>query len=117
MVRPLVEAGKIRVLAIGGAQRSSALPDIPTASEDGFPELSIETTSGLYERAGMAVELRRRIAADLIAAAQDRTIAVRITATGQDMVPAGPEELAQTLTRQTAKAAEVAQIVGLQRKK
>ena len=117
VVRPLVEAGKIRVLAIGGAQRSSALPDIPTASEAGFPELSIETTSGLYGRAGMAVELRRRIAADVIAAAQDRTIAVRITATGQDMVPAGPEELAQTLTRQTAKAAEVAQIVGLQRKK
>jgi tripartite-type tricarboxylate transporter receptor subunit TctC len=116
VVRPLVEAGKIRVLAVGSAQRTSILPDIVTADESGFPELSIETTSGLYGRAGMPIELRKRIAADVMAAAQDRTIAERITATGQDMVPAGPEELAETLKQQAAKAAAVANIVGLQRK-
>jgi tripartite-type tricarboxylate transporter receptor subunit TctC len=111
-----VEAGKVRLLAIGSAQRTSILQEIPTADESGFPELSIETTSAFYGHAGMPLELRKRIAADVMVAARDRTIAERIISTGQDMVPAGPEELAETLRQQAAKAAAVAKIVGLQRK-
>jgi tripartite-type tricarboxylate transporter receptor subunit TctC len=64
----------------------------------------------------MPLELRKRIAQDVIAAASDATISQRIAATGQDMVPAGPEELAQTLRQQAAQAAAVAKVLGLQRK-
>jgi tripartite-type tricarboxylate transporter receptor subunit TctC len=64
----------------------------------------------------MSLQLRKRIAEDVIAAASDATISQRIAATGQDMVPAGPEELAQTLRQQAAQAAAVAKVLGLQRK-
>jgi tripartite-type tricarboxylate transporter receptor subunit TctC len=116
VVRPLVEAGKVRVVALGVRQRSKLLPDVPSLAEAGFPELAIDTTSGFYGPRGMPLELRKRIAADIIAAANDPTISERIAATGQDMVPAGPEELAATLKQQTARAAAVAKILGLQRK-
>jgi hypothetical protein len=64
----------------------------------------------------MPLDLRKRIAGDIIDAAKDATISQRIAATGQDMVPAGPEELAATLKQQAANAAGVAKVLGLQRK-
>jgi tripartite-type tricarboxylate transporter receptor subunit TctC len=116
VVRPLVEAGKVRVIALGGRQRSAVAPDVPSVLEAGFPDLVVETTSGFYGPAGMPLELRKRIAADIVEAAKDATISQRIAATGQDMVPAGPDELAATLKQQAASAAEVAKALGLQRK-
>ena len=116
VVRPLVEAGKVRVIALGGRTRSTILPEAPSVVESGFPELLVETTSGFYGPAGMPLALRKRIANDVVAAANDATISQRIAATGQDMVPAGPDELAETLKQQAAAAATVAKVLGLQRK-
>jgi tripartite-type tricarboxylate transporter receptor subunit TctC len=116
VVRPLVEAGKVRVIAVGGRARSAVAPGVPSVVESGFPELLVETTSGFYGPAGMPLDLRKRVAADIVEAAKDATISQRIAATGQDMVPAGPEELAATLKQQAANAAAVAKVLGLQRK-
>jgi tripartite-type tricarboxylate transporter receptor subunit TctC len=116
VVRPLIEANKVRVVALGGRERSKVVPDIPSVVESGFPELAVQTTSGFYGPAGMSLQLRKRIAEAVIAAASAATISQRIAATGQDMVPAGPEELAQTLKQQAAQAAAVAKVLGLQRK-
>jgi tripartite-type tricarboxylate transporter receptor subunit TctC len=116
VVRPLVQANKVRVVALGSRQRSAVLPDVPSVIESGFPELVVETTSGFYGPRGMTLDLRKQIAADIIAAAKDPTISQRIAATGQDMVPAGPEELAETLKEQAAKAAAVAKALGMERK-
>jgi tripartite-type tricarboxylate transporter receptor subunit TctC len=116
VVRPLVQAGKIRLVALGGRKRSPIAPDVQSVAESGFPELLIETTSGFYGPRGMPLDLRKKIGADIIAAARDELISKRIAATGQDMVPAGPEELAETLRGQAMKAAAVAKVLGLQRK-
>ncbi len=116
VVRPLVEANKVRVVAVGGNQRSKVVPEIPSVRESGFPELVTETTSGFYGPAGMPLDLRKRIAADVVEAANDPVISQRIAATGQDMVPAGPEELAATIKAQTEKTAAVAKVLGLVRK-
>jgi tripartite-type tricarboxylate transporter receptor subunit TctC len=90
VVRPLVEAGKVRVVAVGGKERSKVVPQIPSVVEAGFADLAVETTSGFYGPAGMPLDLRRRIAADVVAAASDPVISERIAATGQDMVPPAP---------------------------
>src|SRR5438094_4997641 len=34
---PLHQAGKLRILAVAGAERSNAIPDVPTIAESGFP--------------------------------------------------------------------------------
>jgi tripartite-type tricarboxylate transporter receptor subunit TctC len=112
-VRPLVEANKVRVIALGG--RSQVAPNVPALAEAGYPELAVQTTSGFYGPAGMPLDLRKRIAADIIAAASEPQMSARIAATGQDMVPAGPEELAQTLKTQAEQAARVASVLGLKK--
>ena len=112
----LADAGKVRIIAIAARQRSPLFKDIPSVTEAGYPGLVVETTAGLYGPKGMPLELRKRIGADVIAAANDPAITAKISATGQDVRPGGPEELAATLKAQSANTAAVARILGMQRK-
>ena len=75
-VRPLIDANKVRVVALGG--RSDVAPNVPSLAEAGFPELAVQTTSGFYGPAGMALDLRKRIATDIVAAASEPTMSERI---------------------------------------
>jgi tripartite-type tricarboxylate transporter receptor subunit TctC len=45
-------SGKAKILAVSGAQRSPDLPDVPTVSEQGFPNFSLYTWQGMFMRAG-----------------------------------------------------------------
>ncbi len=112
----LADAGKVRIIAIAARERSPLFKDIPSVAEAGYPGLVVETTAGLYGPKGMPLELRKRIGADVIAAAKDPAITAKISATGQDVRPGGPDELAATLKAQSANTAAVARILGMQRK-
>ena len=116
VTRPLVESGKVRIIAIAARQRSPLFKDIPSVVEAGFPGLVVETTSGVYGPKGMPLDLRRRVAADVIAVLKDPTVAEKISSSGQDIRPGGPEELAETLRQQMANTAAVAKILGMARK-
>jgi len=43
-----IQAGKLRALAVLGPERSSAVPDVPTMAESGFPDVKGETWNGLF---------------------------------------------------------------------
>jgi len=43
-----IQAGKLRALAVLGPERSSAVPDVPTMGESGFPDVKGETWNGLF---------------------------------------------------------------------
>ncbi len=67
---PLVQAGKIRALAVTGAERSLELPDVPTMAELGLPQVSVRLWSGLFisgmtppgVKAGLESAVRRALA-------------------------------------------------------
>ncbi len=110
------EAGKVRILAIAARQRSAIFKDIPSVAEAGYPGLAVETTAGLYGPKDMPLDLRKRIGADVIAAAKDPEVTAKISSTGQDVRPGGPDELAATIAQQTANTAAVAKILGMEKK-
>jgi tripartite-type tricarboxylate transporter receptor subunit TctC len=86
-------AGKVRILAVTGAQRSRALPDVPTLKESGI-DITADAFFGLYGPPGMAPELVQRIdraAADALRAPE---IQERIYNLGLVPAHAGPAELA-----------------------
>jgi tripartite-type tricarboxylate transporter receptor subunit TctC len=68
--KPLIDAGKLRPLAITGEQRSPVLPDVPTLKEAGvtLPELSVGSWWGLLAPAGLPQPLNDQIAQALKAA-------------------------------------------------
>jgi tripartite-type tricarboxylate transporter receptor subunit TctC len=116
IVRPHLQSGKIKVLAVTSTQRDPAHPEIPTVAEVGFPGLTIDGLVGLFGPAEMPIALRERIAADVKTVA-DKTIADRLATSGQVMNIGGSEEFAKSIAAQRAQIAEMAKRLGVAEKK
>ncbi|MFO1316482.1 MAG: tripartite tricarboxylate transporter substrate binding protein [Burkholderiales bacterium] len=54
---PQIKAGRLRALAVTSAQRSSALPDVPTVAESGIPGFEASSWFGLLAPAGTPKEV------------------------------------------------------------
>jgi tripartite-type tricarboxylate transporter receptor subunit TctC len=86
-------AGKVRILAVTGAQRSKALPDVPTLKESGI-DIAADAFFGLYGPSGMPPELVQRIDRAVADALRTPEIQERIYNLGLVPAHAGPAELA-----------------------
>ncbi|WP_160142301.1 tripartite tricarboxylate transporter substrate-binding protein [Pigmentiphaga humi] len=62
------KAGKAQVLMMTGSQRSAFMPDVPTVSECGFPELASNLFYGAYTQAGVPAPVRAALTEAIIAA-------------------------------------------------
>jgi tripartite-type tricarboxylate transporter receptor subunit TctC len=113
IVRPQVEAGKIKLLAVTNTVRAPAYPDIPTVKDAGYPALTIDGLVGLFGPADMSIALRERIAADIRAAAADPIIADRLNASGQILNVGGPAEFEKSIDEQRAEVAKMAKTLGV----
>jgi tripartite-type tricarboxylate transporter receptor subunit TctC len=112
VVQSLMQAGRIKVLAVTSRTRVPVAPDVPTVGEAGYPALELESPMGLFGPRGMAGELRERIAADL-RAVFDPFISERLQATGQIVHLRGPAEFAATIATQDRKLAAIAKVLGI----
>lgn len=110
IMRPQVQAGKVKVLALMNTQRAPALADIPTAKEAGFPVLSLDGLVGLFGSRKVSPELRDRIAADFIQAASDPEVVKKLTPMGQVVRPGGAKEFAAEIDEQRKRIAEAAKL-------
>ena len=112
IVRPQLEAGKVKLIAITNTMRAPTLPDIPTVREAGSPALTLDGLVGLFGPTGMPLALRERITADIREVA-DATIAERLKTTGQLLNVGGPEEFGKSIDEQRATVAAFAAELGI----
>ncbi|HEY7245352.1 MAG TPA: tripartite tricarboxylate transporter substrate binding protein [Xanthobacteraceae bacterium] len=112
IARPQIEAGRIKPIMLTNSVRAPMLPQVPTAAESGFPELTMDGLVGFFGPPGMPLALRERIASD-VRAVSDATIESRLLATGQLPNPGGPAEFAAAADQQRARLAEVARDLGI----
>jgi tripartite-type tricarboxylate transporter receptor subunit TctC len=113
ILRPQTDAGRIKLIAVNGRERVPALPNIPTVFEAGYPSLEYEGLVGLFGLKSMSKELNAKIAADIVAATKDPAVAGRLTDTAQVANPGGPAEFAESVDRQRASIAKIAQELGI----
>ena len=113
IVRPQLQAGKLKLIAVTNSERAPTLPDLPTAKEAGFPDLTFDGLVGFFGWAGMPTELRDSIAADIREAAADPTIEERLSLTGQIPNPGGPAEFGAAIEAQRARLAQAAKELGI----
>jgi tripartite-type tricarboxylate transporter receptor subunit TctC len=114
IVTPLMQAGKVKVLAVTGRQRSPSAPNVPTVREAGFPALEMESIGGIFGPRGMPLALREQIAADVRAAVSgDTDIAAKLGATGQAVDLRGPKEFATGIKELHDQLAGIAKVLGL----
>jgi tripartite-type tricarboxylate transporter receptor subunit TctC len=112
IVRPQLEAGKIKLLVVTNSVRAPTLPNIPTATEAGHPELAFDGLVGFFGPPGMPLDLREHIAAD-VRAVTDAIIESRLITTGQMVNLGGPVEFATATEQQRARIAEIAKHLGI----
>jgi tripartite-type tricarboxylate transporter receptor subunit TctC len=113
IVRPQIQAGKVKILAVTNTTRASAIPDTPTVAEAGYPALTVDGLVGLYGPPSMPMALRERIAADIAAVMEDPAVKERLLATAQIPNPGGPAEFAKSIDEQRAVVARSAKELGI----
>lgn len=88
---PLVREGKLRALALIGAERRlPTLPDLPTITELGLPALDIPGWNGVVLRAGTPPPVVEALHAATVAALQSPEVLQRYTALGLEPAPMAP---------------------------
>lgn len=117
IVTPLMQAGRIKVLAVTGHQRAPNAPDVPTVREAGFASLEMDSPGGLFGPRGMSLATREQIAADVRAVvASDPALAKPLVATGQVFDIRGPADFGASIKELNDKLAEIAKLTGMPRK-
>ena len=111
---PVVQAGHAKFLAVTNSRRSPMFPDVPTATEQGYPELAFEGLMGFFGPRGMSVELMDRISRDIRAVAAEPALADRFAVLGQIAHGSTPAEFAALVEAQRAKFAGIVQEIGIQ---
>lgn len=112
-LRPQLQAGKIKMLASTNSIRPPSNPEVPTVSEAGFPELTLDGLVGFFGPHGMPAALREHIAADVRAVVQEPDFGDKLSVTGQIANAGGPAEFAAAMQEQRDRLAIAAKELGL----
>jgi tripartite-type tricarboxylate transporter receptor subunit TctC len=112
VIRPQVDAGRVRLLAVTNRARAAISPDTPTTVEAGFAELAMDGFGGFFGWRGMSDDLRDRIAADVRAVGSDPELAARLLPTGQIVRTSTPIEFADALAGQRARITDIVRVIG-----
>ena len=95
---PMVRAGKIKALAIGGQKRSSLFPDLPTVAEAGYPYVDSVIWWGIFAPGGTSGQLVDRIYHDVTDIVKRPDFVEKyLTKFGIDLVASTPAEMAATI--------------------
>jgi tripartite-type tricarboxylate transporter receptor subunit TctC len=113
-VIPHVRTGRLRALATTGAQRSPALPDLPTVAESGLPGYEASLWYGFVGPARMPPEIVQRLNTEIAAILALPDTREKLASQGVDARSTTPEEFARILTADVARWAKVVQKLGLQ---
>ena len=94
LVESLVQAGKLRMIAVAGRARSSAAPSLPTMGESGFKEVVGEGRFGFLAPAGTPREIVMRLHGILAAATKGADVRERFARFGYEPTSDTPEQFA-----------------------
>lgn len=98
-----IKSGKLKALAVTGSRRDAALPDVPTAIEQGLKGLESSGFQGLVGPAGLPREVVDRLAAELRKLQAQPELKARFAAAGSELHPRSPAEFAAHVKAESEK--------------
>jgi tripartite-type tricarboxylate transporter receptor subunit TctC len=108
---PLVQAGKVRPLAVTNRTRSPFWPDVPTVIQSGYPVLAFEGLIGVFAPRGIPDDTRERISNDIRAIAAEVAVANRLGAAGQIVRASTPAQFAAAIEEQRLNIANIVRVI------
>jgi len=95
-------SGKAGLLVVTSRERSPLAPDVPTAAEAGYPDLTFEGVVGIYGWRGMPAEIIDRVSKDVQAITADPSFRARVEAVGSKPRTGSTAEFAAAIEQQRA---------------
>ena len=105
--KPHVDAGRLRALAVTGATRNSALPDVPTFAEAGLAGIEASGNWGVLVPSRTPDPVVRKLAEAFTVGVRDPAVLTRLETLGFTPLGEGPEQYAALLREDMARWAEV----------
>ena len=104
---PLAKEGKLLALAVSSKRRSPALPDVPTMTEAGYPDVTGESWFAVVVPAGTPKEIVRFLQGEIAHAIALPDMKERLAALGYEPVASTPEDSAVQFRAEIAKWGKV----------
>ena len=104
---PHVKAGKLRVIAVGGAKRLQSIPDVPTVAEQGYPGFETSQWYGLNAPAKTPEPIIRRLAEEAAKAAKSALVLERFKPDDAEAVGSSPQEYAAYIKKEQERWSKV----------
>ena len=100
---PQIKAGKVRMISLLSARRSTLMPDIPTLAEGGFPGYEIPVWLGLFVPAGTPAPAVEKLAAAMQKSLQQPAVQARMRDLGAEPVGGTRDEYLAFLKSESAR--------------
>ncbi len=100
---PHVQSGKARGIAVTGAKRAAALPDVPTVAESGVPGYAATNWYGLLAPAKTPAAVISRLNKELVAALHSPEVVKQLKDRGIDAAPGSPAEFTKFVREEEKK--------------
>lgn len=100
---PYAQSGRIRAVAVTGAKRLKAMPEIPTVGESGLPGFDASVWLGLFAPAGVPVEITARIQSDVVKILSRADVQENFARQGIDAIANTPEQFIARIRADAAK--------------
>jgi tripartite-type tricarboxylate transporter receptor subunit TctC len=110
---PHINAGRLRVLAIGSPRRSPSLPDVPTVAESGLPGFDIGAWNGILAPAGTPPVVIAKLNAAIVKMTNDPATKEHAANQGVELVSDTPQEFTAYIKAQIARFAQVVKATGM----
>lgn len=111
-VKPQLDAGKVKVLAVTSPQRSALMPNVATFREQGFPDLEIYIWAAVLAPAGTPDPVVARLNAEFVKAMRSSEIREKWRQMDFEPLPSTPEEFTKFSQLDSRRWAEAVKISG-----
>jgi tripartite-type tricarboxylate transporter receptor subunit TctC len=109
-----VKSGQLRALAVTtDGRRSSAMPDVPSMSEAGVPDMAVYQWTGLAGPAGMPKEVVNKLYAEVVKAIAVPSVKERLIGLGAELVGSSPDEFSIYIRNEISRWAAVIKSAGI----
>jgi tripartite-type tricarboxylate transporter receptor subunit TctC len=108
-----VKSGKLRAIAVSSAQRTSALPDVPTFIESGVNDFVVNSWVGLLAPAKTPAPILERLNTELNAVLTDPVVREKLNVMGIEPSPGSPEDFRSEMQRDLERYGEVVKAAGI----
>jgi tripartite-type tricarboxylate transporter receptor subunit TctC len=113
-IQAQVKGGNVRALAVSTRKRTAALPDVPTAEEQGLKGYDANTNGGFLAPAGTPKAIVAKLNTEINAALKLPDVRAKLEAAGIEIQGGTPQEYAALIKSDLAKWGKVVKEAGIQ---